>query len=326
MDIGFDGHTIRTPVYVKMNARDTLLLSEDVCHQLGIIKYHPLVREDKEKSKGQLKWPVVPMVYVKLVQSVWVLPQQTVMAPVITEGGGDCVLVELMKDFPGAGQVDLSSSLITVCRKHSSGSCTPLVARNVITHCAAFPQCAIVNSSGRVNRPPLCPIHVSRPFKIVGDIMELPKTESGNKYVVVFQDFLTKFPLVFATPDQKAIRLVRLLAQELVPLFGVPEALLSDRGTNLLSHLMKDLCEMLGIRERSELLFQNHKVVASKRRHYLEACGRALEQFLQLKTSSEDSLSSYSACCLTNWPVAQYNGITKQNAAFWYNIEHDNRG
>ena len=24
------------------------------------------------------------------------------------------------------------------------------------------------------------------------DIMDLPKTESGNKYVVVFQDFLTK--------------------------------------------------------------------------------------------------------------------------------------
>ena len=89
MDIGFDGHTIRTPVYVKMNARDALLLSEGVCHQLGIIKYHPLVCEDKEKSKGQLKSPVVPMVYVKLVQAVRVLPQQTVMAPVIIEGGGD---------------------------------------------------------------------------------------------------------------------------------------------------------------------------------------------------------------------------------------------
>ena len=30
-------------------------------------------------------------------------------------------------------------------------------------------------------------------------------------------------------------------------MFGVPEALLSDRGANLLSHLMTDLCTMLGI-------------------------------------------------------------------------------
>ena len=32
-------------------------------------------------------------------------------------------------------------------------------------------------------------------------------------------------------------------------MFGVPEALLSDRGTNLLSHLMKDVCKLLGIRK-----------------------------------------------------------------------------
>ena len=126
----------------------------------------------------------------------------------------------------------------------------PGMYSDVISHCTACPQCAIVNSSGRVNRPPLHPIPVSRPFQILGvDIMDLPKTESGNRHVIVFQDFLTKFPLVFATPDQKAIRIARLLAEEVVPLFGVPECLLSDRGTNLLSHLMKDLCEMLGIRK-----------------------------------------------------------------------------
>ena len=32
-----------------------------------------------------------------------------------------------------------------------------------------------------------------------------------------------------------------------MPLFGVPEALLSDWGINLLSHLMLDVCTLLGI-------------------------------------------------------------------------------
>ena len=67
--------------------------------------------------------------------------------------------------------------------------------------------------------------------------MDLPVTELGNRHVVVFQDFLTKWPLVFPVPDQIAVRLVKLLAEEVIPLFGVPEALLSDRGTNLMSHL-----------------------------------------------------------------------------------------
>lgn len=110
------------------------------------------------------------------------------------------------------------------------------------------PQCAIVTGGGRHHRPPLHPIPVSRPFQIVGvDVMELPKTDKGNRYVLVFQDFLTKWPLVFPMPDQKSQRIVELLVNEVIPLFGVPEALLSDRGTNLLSHLMYDVCALLGI-------------------------------------------------------------------------------
>ena len=78
--------------------------------------------------------------------------------------------------------------------------------------------------------------------------MELPKTTLGNRYVV-FQDFLSKFPLVYLVPDQKSLRIVRLLVEEVVPLFGVPEALLSDRGNNLLSHLMQEVCQMLGVKK-----------------------------------------------------------------------------
>lgn len=79
--------------------------------------------------------------------------------------------------------------------------------------------------------------------------MDLPKTRAGNKHVVVFQDFLSKWPLVFPAPNQKAIRLARLLVEEVVPMFGVPEALLWNRGTNLLSYLMEDVCKLLGIRK-----------------------------------------------------------------------------
>ena len=112
------------------------------------------------------------------------------------------------------------------------------------------PQCAIVTGGGRHRRPPLHPIPVSRPFQIVGvDIMELPRTDSGNQYVLVFQDFLTKWPFAFPMPDQKSSRIAELLVKEVVPLFGVPESLLSDRGANLLSHLMRDICRMLGIRK-----------------------------------------------------------------------------
>ena len=77
--------------------------------------------------------------------------------------------------------------------------------------------------------------------------MELPITTHGNRYLIMFQDFLTKWPFVFSAPDQKAIRIVHLLAEEIVPVMGVPDALLSDHGTNLLSHLMQDVRQLLGV-------------------------------------------------------------------------------
>ena len=61
------------------------------------------------------------------------------------------------------------------------------------------------------------PIPVQRPFQILGvDVMDLPKTELGNQHVLVFQDFLTKWPLVFPIPDQKTSRIVKLFVEEVV--------------------------------------------------------------------------------------------------------------
>ena len=46
---------------------------------------------------------------------------------------------------------------------------------------------------------------------------------------------------------------------------------------------------------------QHDKVEDSKLRRYLERFGRALEQFLQRRTSSTTPLASYSACRSTDW-------------------------
>ena len=93
-------------------------------------------------------------------------------------------------------------------------------------------------------------IPVDHPFQTVDvDIMELPLTTNRNKYAIVFQDLFIKWPMVYAAPDQKATKLAKILVNEIVPMFGVPKALLSDRGTNLLSCLMQDACKLLGMKK-----------------------------------------------------------------------------
>lgn len=43
LTIAFGEKTMVTPVYIKMDAHDQLLLSEGVCRQLDIVCYHPEV-------------------------------------------------------------------------------------------------------------------------------------------------------------------------------------------------------------------------------------------------------------------------------------------
>ena len=52
LDISFDGTTLKTPLYVNLDAPEPLLLAEGVCRQLGIIAYHPdvIVRTGRRQS------------------------------------------------------------------------------------------------------------------------------------------------------------------------------------------------------------------------------------------------------------------------------------
>ena len=46
LNITFDQRVIHTPVYIKMDVHDYLLLSEGLCQQLSIVTYHPKVSAD----------------------------------------------------------------------------------------------------------------------------------------------------------------------------------------------------------------------------------------------------------------------------------------
>ena len=60
-------------------------------------------------------------------------------------------------------------------------------------------------------------------------------------------DYLTKWPEVFPSLDQKVETITRLLVEHVVARHGVPEQLLSDRGTNFLSEVIQELCTLLAV-------------------------------------------------------------------------------
>ena len=57
----------------------------------------------------------------------------------------------------------------------------------------------------------------------------------------MFMDYLTKCPEVFPTADQTAEMIAKLLVEHIVCRHAVPAKLLSDRGTNFLSELLREV-------------------------------------------------------------------------------------
>lgn len=95
---------------------------------------------------------------------------------------------------------------------------------------------------GRPVRPPLIPIPVTGPFDHIGvDVVQFPQSQDGNQYAVIFVDYLTKWPEVFAVADKSSATIANLLVEEIVSRHGVPAEVLSDIGQAFLSGVMKEV-------------------------------------------------------------------------------------
>ena len=80
------------------------------------------------------------------------------------------------------------------------------------------------------------------------DFKEMDVSEDGNKYALVFQDYLTKWPEVFAVKDRTATTVSKCHA-ELVWRHGVPAKIIHDRAAEFLSDVLQDTAAILGLKQ-----------------------------------------------------------------------------
>ncbi len=62
-------------------------------------------------------------------------------------------------------------------------------------------------------------------------------------------DYFTKWIEAFPMSDQKTITIAILFVEHIICRHGIPEQLISDRGTNFLSELISGICEVLGVKK-----------------------------------------------------------------------------
>ncbi|MGL4849428.1 MAG: reverse transcriptase domain-containing protein, partial [Clostridium sp.] len=102
-------------------------------------------------------------------------------------------------------------------------------------------------------RYPLQRISLDGPFSRVGiDVVgPLPKSENGNRFLVVATDFLTRWCEARAIKNKSAKSIALFIIEEIFCRHGPPSQLLSDQGLEFLNKTVQQVCKMLNTKKTS---------------------------------------------------------------------------
>lgn len=103
-------------------------------------------------------------------------------------------------------------------------------------------------------------------------------SNNGNKYMLTFQDDLSKFTLAVPIERQDADTVAEAFVENIVLRYGIPSVLLTDQGSNFLSDVFKRVCKLLRITrihttayhpESNGALERSHRTLIEYLRHFV---------------------------------------------------------
>ena len=153
-------------------------------------------------------------------------------------------VLELGHEIPLAGHLGKEKTRQRILRRFY----WPTLYKEVEEFCQTCVKCQ-KSASRKVPPAPLLPLPViSEPFKRVAmDLVgPLPRSKSGNKYILVLCDYATRYPEAIPLRSIDAEH----VAEEIIKIFarvGVPEEILTDQGSQFMSQLLAELYRLLHI-------------------------------------------------------------------------------
>ena len=159
------------------------------------------------------------------------------------------VVPELLQHLHG-GPAAAHFSMERVWEKARKSCYWPFMLKDIRVWCEQCMACQTRRSPVPKRRAPMGGSLVDRPLqRVAADILELPVTTQGNRYVLVVEDYFTKYVNVYALSNQTAHTVARCLFEDFVLVHGVPEVLHTDQGRQFEADVIQSLCRMLGIKK-----------------------------------------------------------------------------
>jgi hypothetical protein len=175
-------------------------------------------------------------------------------------------VLSLAHDTPLAGHLGVRKTYDRI----SNHFYWPRIRRDVSEFCKSCHTCQVVGKPNQtIPVAPLYPIPAfEEPFSkvIVDCVGPLPKTKSGNEYLLTIMCASTRFPE--AIPLRKITAPV--IVKALIKFFtfvGLPKSVQSDQGSNFMSGIFQQVMHQLGIRQYKSSAYHPQSQGALERFH-----------------------------------------------------------
>ncbi|GAN08305.1 conserved hypothetical protein [Mucor ambiguus] len=116
---------------------------------------------------------------------------------------------------------------------------------NWVQICEGCQRYKVRNDSTRPPLKPITPKHVGEIWAT--DIATLPESHTGEQYVLVIMEYLSKWVVAVPLKSFDAGSIVQVLLYEVVLKYGLPLRLISGNGANYIAEAMEMVCQRLGI-------------------------------------------------------------------------------
>uniref|UniRef100_A0A674CB77 Integrase catalytic domain-containing protein n=1 Tax=Salmo trutta TaxID=8032 RepID=A0A674CB77_SALTR len=123
---------------------------------------------------------------------------------------------------------------------------------DVKSHIQNCQVCQMYKPEGRKPAGKLQQTVVTRPWEMLGvDLMgPFPRSSNQNVYMLVFVDYYSKWVELFALRQATARTVSNILTKEILTRWGVPDYILSDRGSQFVSDLFEETCQRWNLRQK----------------------------------------------------------------------------
>ncbi|UYV63475.1 hypothetical protein LAZ67_2004171, partial [Cordylochernes scorpioides] len=153
---------------------------------------------------------------------------------------------------------------------------------------------------------------IEKPFYKVGvDLLgRFPVSKDGNRWIIVCTDYMTRYAITKATPDGGAIETAKFLVEDVILKHGAPREMITDRGRNFISQVIKEINALCGIVHRFTTAY--HPQTNGLTERFNKTLGDMLSMYTGVEQKDWDQVLPYKTRSNTTMIEQTHNQVPQE--------------